>query len=921
LEPSSGTDGADGAESLVFKGVVFNEMKGTLSDPDTFFGYRTKELMFPGTAYGNSSAGEPEHIPDLTWPDLKEFHRVHYHPSNCLFFSYGDLPLAEQLERVEEVVMPHFERLSAPDTAAAAAAAATGPARTATHGNHGTGLKLRERWTEPQTIRFAGPPDAIVADPDRQTRLCKLFATNDAFDQDECLRMQILSSLLLSGPASPMYKSLLSGGIGAEYGSGTGYNSGQRDTTFGVGLIGVGNDDASIAAADKAIMDTLHLAAKEGFNPLSIEAVLHQFEISLKHVKVNFGMSVMSASSSIWGIGGDPVAGIPVQGRIDRFKKELAEAPDGGRHMFRSLIEKYLLNNPHCLSLVMDSEDSFAQSLEDKEFGSLRAKEKTLNSEDLEAIRVAAQKLEDEQNQEEDVSCLPTLTMDDISSAAVPYAINKVMLNGTVPTDYVPQPTNGLVYIRTKFDIAALPIKYYPFLSLYCALLPQVGSNEKTPQDLAVELERHVGRLGASASVIPTMDGRTEHNIGVSVRSLTHKVPVALELFQDMLLSADFTRPENKAHVRSIIVRKASEASALADSCHEIANNLSYMQLNGGSAVHGEVLGGFHQIEFIQDLMKTVVNDDAALDALCDFFQTLGPQIFTSDAMKVSYVAEESARGLVETTLSGVIQRLPSSSPSNVAAEGDVFSHYFGSPPKLLVPPPLDCDVFPALRDAGFVGPDGETLAGPRSTYLSVPVNVNSVAQSFETVPFTDDRHPVFTLLAQVMSKGGGLLHREVREKGGAYGSFVKHGGGGGDPSQKGIFSLLSYYDPNTSDTLRAYHQCLASAQDGHITEDDVKEAKLSMFGSIDAPSPPSSRGLSEFGGGYTFEMRQKRRERFLNITRDEIVEAAQTFRIGEAVEGTHPGGDTSIAIVGTSNDATAFESQDGWNIVHKGME
>ncbi len=100
VEPSV-ADNGDTVESLVYKGVVFNEMKGTLSDPDTFFGYRTKELMFPGTAYGNSSAGEPKHIPDLTWPELQEYHRVHYHPSNALFVSYGDFPLEEQLARVE----------------------------------------------------------------------------------------------------------------------------------------------------------------------------------------------------------------------------------------------------------------------------------------------------------------------------------------------------------------------------------------------------------------------------------------------------------------------------------------------------------------------------------------------------------------------------------------------------------------------------------------------------------------------------------------------------------------------------------------------------------------------------------------------------------------------------------------------------
>ncbi len=195
-----------------------------------------------------------------------------------------------------------------------------------------------------------------------------------------------------------------------------------------------------------------------------------------------------------------------------------------------------------------------------------------------------------------------------------------------------------------------------------------------------------------------------------------------------------------------------------------------------------------------------------------------------------------------------------------------------------------------------------------------------------------------------------------------------------------------------------------------------MKEAKLSIFGTLDAPSAPSSKGFAEFEGGYTFEMRQKRRERFLTVTRDELVEAARTLDIGELVEtganirrfcidfptdidiyviplcflwtliclsrestnlsymytayilysqrisyliycrmtfrdsqrthiyiytpyflltimccqndpssffflGAHPGGNASIAIVGTSQGASAFEHLEGWNTFRKGME
>ncbi len=185
-------------------------------------------------------------------------------------------------------------------------------------------------------------------------------------------------------------------------------------------------------------------------------------------------------------------------------------------------------------------------------------------------------------------------------------------------------------------------------------------------------------------------------------------------MFQDLLLSADFLRPENKAHVQSILLRKASEASALADACDSIASGFSCMPLNHGNAVYGEIMGGFNQVEFIQHLSKTVLADDggaAALHALCAFFQELGRCIFTSGTMQVSFVAEESARALVEDALTKVIRQLPATVVSLPEThEGAMFDGQLFHFPKLIVPPPLSCDVSSELRAAGFLAPEEQVM-------------------------------------------------------------------------------------------------------------------------------------------------------------------------------------------------------------------
>src|SRR4051794_6343396 len=71
---------------LVYKGVVFNEMKGVYSSPEVILDVWSEKSLFPDTTYGVESGGNPKHIPDLTYAGLKSFHARHYHPSNARLF-------------------------------------------------------------------------------------------------------------------------------------------------------------------------------------------------------------------------------------------------------------------------------------------------------------------------------------------------------------------------------------------------------------------------------------------------------------------------------------------------------------------------------------------------------------------------------------------------------------------------------------------------------------------------------------------------------------------------------------------------------------------------------------------------------------------------------------------------------------------
>ncbi len=96
---------------LVYKGVVFNEMKGAMSSVPSQLWHTLCKYLFQTTTYHYNSGGDPECIPDLSYEQLKKFYKTHYHPSNAIFMTFGDIPAHEHQAKFEELALARFDRL------------------------------------------------------------------------------------------------------------------------------------------------------------------------------------------------------------------------------------------------------------------------------------------------------------------------------------------------------------------------------------------------------------------------------------------------------------------------------------------------------------------------------------------------------------------------------------------------------------------------------------------------------------------------------------------------------------------------------------------------------------------------------------------------------------------------------------------
>ncbi|CAG8655750.1 15310_t:CDS:2, partial [Dentiscutata heterogama] len=217
---------------LQFKGVVYNEMKGQMSDAGYLYYSQVQQSMYPGTAYGYNSGGEPKNITDLTHQELLDFHKSHYHPSNAKFYTYGNFPLENHLMAINNKIKDFTKLIP------------------------NKGIKIVKSFDKPRRIVFKGPNDPMN-NPEKQTKMSISFLTNDITDVVETFALRLFAYLLLDGHASPMYKALIDTNIGSDFSENTGYDSSTRK-----------------------VLEDIH---RNGFDSKRIEAALHQTELGKKH--------------------------------------------------------------------------------------------------------------------------------------------------------------------------------------------------------------------------------------------------------------------------------------------------------------------------------------------------------------------------------------------------------------------------------------------------------------------------------------------------------------------------------------------------------------------------------------------------------------------------------------------------------------
>ncbi|KAM4551302.1 presequence protease, mitochondrial [Odontesthes bonariensis] len=823
---------------LVFKGVVFNEMKGAFSDNERVYAQHVQNKLFPDHTYSVVSGGEPLAIPDLTWEELKRFHATHYHPSNARFFTYGDLPLENHLKQIQEEALSKFERI-----------------------DPNTEVPSQPHWTSPREDHVTCSPDALAPDPAKQNTLCVSYLLGDITDTFEGLTLSLLSSLMVSGPNSPFYKSLIEPKIGSDFSSVVGYDGSTKEASFSIGLQGMAEKDTE--RVKQIISQTIDDIIENGFEEERIEALLHKIEIQMKHQSTNFGLSLASYVASSWNHNGDPVELLRISDNVAKFRQALEENP----RFLQDKVKHYFRENTHRLTLSMSPDEAYLEKQARAEEKKLEEKIHGLSDSDRKEIYDKGLELLAAQSKTQDASCLPALRVSDIEPT-IPITPFHMSTAGAVPVQYCEQPTNGLVYFRAMCSLNTLPEDLRLYVPLFCGILTKMGCGTLDYRQQAQQMELRTGGMSVSTQVIPDSTHMDTFEQGILLFSscLERNLPHMFQLWSDLFNSPHF---DNEERLRVLVMMAAQElANGISYSGHMYAMTRAGRHLTPAGDLQ-ETFGGMEQVKF----MKRI----AEMPDLSQVIRTL-PRI------KKHLLNPDNMRCAINATPQKI---------SHTAAQLETFMKDVAVNRKErksirtnIIQKPLD-----PLNESG---PSRKLLTEPNfqpcqmKTFFQMPFPVNFISECIRTVPFSHQDYASLCILARMMTAK--YLHGEIREKGGAYGGGARMGGGG-------LFSFYSYRDPNSTQTLSAFRKGVAWAKSGQFTQQDIDEAKLSVFSAVDSPVAPANKGIGCFLNGITDEMKQSHRERLFAVDHKSLVDVAERYLgVGQRTCG--------VAMLGPENDA-----------------
>lgn len=812
--------GDDGKPEL--HGIVFNEMKGAMSGEIDQLYYALVPHLFDTTTYHYNSGGDPAHIPDLTHQDLVAFHHKHYHPSNAIVMSFGDIDVASIQENLQ-TYLARFDDTDRP--------------------SKGT------RYFVTPDVRHTAPikvTDTYATDKadDHASHHVLAWLLPSITDPKLRLAMQLMEGVLTHHSGLPLRQYLETTPLGQAPSPLLGLDDSHYEMVFYAGVRGSTAD-----AGERFEQDVLALLLEVASHPIAtetIDTILHQMELDKRHIggdSMPYGLTLMLEAFSTAIHGGDPVDVWQVDEHLAWLKGELADPM-----WLSTLIKTHLIDNPHRVLLTLNPDSEKSARLALAEQARLTALDKSLSDDDKEAIQAKTAKLLARQAMIDDVELLPKVTLSDVPKGVSfchgqTHTIN--INNAERPLYHYEAGTNGLYYYQLVMTLDDDNLAQNPLLPLYLTLLSELGTDQFDARSFQAHQAKHGSGVTARISQKTSLNNpNTASSYFVLATRALNSKPAAIDVLKEVLTDTRFYEIDRMSEL--LKERQMSWQARLSGAGHAYAMQTASRGMSLTAALE-YAYSGLPALSALKTFLAQADDDKSAWDGLAAALIALHNAMMALPK-SVILVCEPAAYPTLCTAIQKSLAILPQNAPTAHVALPPVFETLHTS--------------FKTLSNAPA-----------KDTAWLIATNVYHNACAYPAVPSGHADAPALMVLAAYLRNG--YLHSAIREKGGAY------GGGASYDGNSASLRFYSYRDPHCQATFEHF----AKSIDWLIHDEHeprlLEEAILGIIASMDRPASPAGDAVKSCFGelhGRDKAWQERLRAGILAVSLDDLRRVAHTY-------------------------------------------
>jgi len=854
----------DKENPLVYKGVVYNEMKGVYSSPDSLLMRESQQSIFTKNTYGVDSGGDPKVIPDLSYEQFVDFHAKYYHPANSRIYFSGDDEVYERLELMDEY-LNDFD--ASPDSK----------------------VKSEIEW-QPKTYteiqRLSSPYPSGGDQEDTHMVQMNWLVNDKPLTSTEELTIAILDHLILGTTSSILRKTLMESGLGSSI-TGGGLSDELLQVTYSVGLKDVKPEN--VEAVEELITSTLQKIVSEGFSEDAIASSMNTLEFQMREFNTGSfpkGLMFMLGSMSKWIYGDSPTKALKFEEPLKELKDAIAK--DGSK-VFTDMIQTYFLDNKHCSIVNMVPSKTLEEEEKKEEEERLQKIKDSLKDEDIEEIiknTAALKEMQAADDTPESLATIPKLSLADLKREVTEYPIDVTENendSGVTVVRHEMVSTSGIAYVDFGVDVSGVSLEDTTLLPIFTRILLETGAGEYDDVQLSRRIGTHTGGINVNMALIPVeqegedgviLDGNHfMTKLFVKGKATSDKTD---ELLDTMKLILTEAKLDSQSKVIEMLKESKSRIeSGVQSAGHSFSNNRMKSRYTPLGCFE-EKISGITYLETVKKFLKEAEEDwPSMLARLQRIKDAILDEKTCRNGMVLNLTGDKVVLNTIQPSVDSFLNELPGDS------KGESLINFY-------------------KEDHPWVEGLRKEMAAPEDEGFVVPTQVSYVGKGGLLYQPGEEVSGSTMVISRYLSRK--YLWDYVRVIGGAYGGFCQF-----SPND-GFFSFLSYRDPNLGETIDVYDNTpdvlTKQAADLETNKEELEKAIIGAIGDMDGPKSNDQKGwisLQRWLKNESPETRQRLRDEVLKTTAKDFKEFAERLR----------GLNGSVAVV-SSKSAVEGAKKDG---------